>query len=49
MEDCQLSLNLPSLDAALSDPYILQAESETTLLDVCSLDASELLDVPKVN
>ena len=48
MEDCQLSLYLPSLDAALSDPYIVQAESETTLLDACSLDASELLHVFKV-
>ena len=48
MEDCQLSLNLPSLDASLSDPYVFHAETETTLLDVCALDVPELLDVPKV-
>ena len=49
MEDCQLSLNLPALDVTLSDPYVFFTKSdEATLLDVCELEAAELLDVPQV-
>ena len=50
MEDCQLSLNLPPLDAQLSDSYAFDAgaNAEAMVLDVCELDSNKLLDAGRV-
>ena len=46
MESCELRLQLPALDDKTQDPFVFEGE---VLLDVCELEADELLDVPKVS
>ena len=48
MESCQLVLRLPALDDSLPDPFNFHGEDGVAVLDVCELEADDLLDLPKL-
>ncbi len=49
MEKCQLALRLPALDDELPDPFLFEGDdSGVAMLDVCELDASNLLNLPSL-
>lgn len=49
MERCQLAIRLPPRDIALPEPFVFPSGINSLHLNVCKLDAPDLIDVFKLS